>query len=636
MKNNVFPFLFLFVLLIGCREIISPTEKVDVLIVGGGASGSMAGIQSARMGATTLIVEEGPWLGGMLTSSGVSAIDGNYNLYSGLWDEFRQKLYDYYGGPDSVKTGWVSNVLFEPSVGEKIIKEMASAESNLRLIFNTRLDTLRKIDEGWLVEFVGANGRHIVEASVVIDGTELGDVAKMAGIPYDIGMDSRYETGEDIAPEKSNDIIQDMTYVVILQDFGENVDKTIERPFHYDPTPFLCTCQGKCDPDTLSRILWPCDKMMEYGRLPNNKFMINWPIYGNDYYLNVIDMPPSEREKAYEKAKWFTRCYLYYLQTELGFKHLGIAEGEFPSEDGFPLIPYHRESRRIKGMVRFTINDLAQPYNQEFSLYRTGIAVGDYPVDHHHAAYPDQSMVPDLHFYPVPSYTVPLGTLIPQTTKDFIVAEKSISVTNIVNGTTRLQPVCILLGQAAGTLAALSVRNNQTPAEVSVREVQKYLLQANAYLMPYSDVTPNDLYWEDIQKIGAVGIIKGEGKNVGWTNVTMFYPDSVMTAKALKSGINEIVPNMSIDFEDDKILTVQEGLDIVLKLANSLRNKPYNEDIIEAGKRLWAHFNFGTFDSAAPVTRAQMAVLLNRVADPFSINVDMNGRFVYGQAGCRH
>ena len=45
----------------------------DVVVVGGGAGGTSAGIQSARSGASVLIVEETPWLGGMLTSAGVSA-----------------------------------------------------------------------------------------------------------------------------------------------------------------------------------------------------------------------------------------------------------------------------------------------------------------------------------------------------------------------------------------------------------------------------------------------------------------------------------------------------------------------------------------------------------------------------------
>ena len=69
----------------------------DVLIIGGGASGVTSGIQSARMGANTQILEESTWLGGMLTSAGVSAVDGNYRLPAGLWGEFKNRLSDYYG-----------------------------------------------------------------------------------------------------------------------------------------------------------------------------------------------------------------------------------------------------------------------------------------------------------------------------------------------------------------------------------------------------------------------------------------------------------------------------------------------------------------------------------------------------------
>ena len=62
--------LFLVVFYSSCMN--SGDNRVDVLIVGGGASGVTSGIQAARMGANTLILEETTWLGGMLTSAGVS------------------------------------------------------------------------------------------------------------------------------------------------------------------------------------------------------------------------------------------------------------------------------------------------------------------------------------------------------------------------------------------------------------------------------------------------------------------------------------------------------------------------------------------------------------------------------------
>ena len=77
-------------------------EHVDVLVIGGGASGTAAAIQSARMGGATMLVEETTWLGGMLTSAGVSCIDGNYNLRSGIFGEFADSLSVRYGGWDAL------------------------------------------------------------------------------------------------------------------------------------------------------------------------------------------------------------------------------------------------------------------------------------------------------------------------------------------------------------------------------------------------------------------------------------------------------------------------------------------------------------------------------------------------------
>ena len=79
----------------------------DIVIVGGGTSGTAAAIQAGRLGAEVLLLQEKDWLGGMLTAAGVSATDGNHKLPSGIW-EFRDSLYARYGSPKALSTGWVS------------------------------------------------------------------------------------------------------------------------------------------------------------------------------------------------------------------------------------------------------------------------------------------------------------------------------------------------------------------------------------------------------------------------------------------------------------------------------------------------------------------------------------------------
>ncbi|GAB3660637.1 FAD-dependent oxidoreductase [Echinicola sediminis] len=599
-------------------------ESVDILVIGGGASGTMAGVQAARMGKEVLIVEETPWLGGMLTAAGVSAIDGNYRLPSGLWEEFRQDLVHYYGGAENLKTGWVSNVLFEPQVGEQLLRKMVAAEKHLRVWDNTPWKALERKQGHWQVKVVKEGREQLILAKVVIDATELGDVAASVGIPYDMGMDAKEVTGEEIASEKANQIIQDLTYVAILKDFGPGADKTIPRPKGYDPEQFANTCarDGKENPE---KRLWDCDRMMTYGKLPNDYYMINWPINGNDYYLNLLEKDREERDKLLLKAKEHTLKYVYYLQHELGYKNLGIADDVYPTLDGLPFIPYHRESRRIKGAVRFTVNDLAEPFRQKKALYRTGIAVGDYPIDHHHEAYPDEEQLPDLHFYPVPSYSLPLGTLIPREVADFIVAEKSISVTNIVNGTTRLQPVCLLIGQAAGALATLSVEEGISPGQVPVRAVQSQLLESGAMLMPYSDVSKTAKAYLAVQKVGATGILRGEGKNVGWENHTFFYPDSLLRADDLMLGLEAWLERDKLEFEGEYV-TKKEAVHILELLYHEYLStkKPFKQALQVVIHREGLSFA----PSEEGISRADFASLLDALIDPFFIRgVDHFGDF---------
>ena len=76
----------------------------------------------------------------------------------------------------------------------------------------------------------------------MIDATELGDIAKECGVAYDLGMESKALTKEDVAPDSANNMIQDLTYVAILKDYG--VDVTIPKPENYHPEEFACACEN--------------------------------------------------------------------------------------------------------------------------------------------------------------------------------------------------------------------------------------------------------------------------------------------------------------------------------------------------------------------------------------------------------
>ncbi len=582
-------------------------ETYDVVVIGGGVSGTTAGIRAARLGAQTLIVEQGPWLGGMLTSAGVSATDGNYRLRGGMWDELRDSLEAHYGGAQSLKTGWVSNLLFEPSVGARIFRAMADNEEALTVKFETRATSIERTDEGWTLTLEGAEGRQTVECKVLIDGTELGDVAAQLGVKYDIGMESRHVTGEDIAPEEANGIIQDLTMVMILKDYGR--DMTIERPADYDSTLFACACENEiCRTPKEANRLWSKQMMMTYGRLPNGKIMINWPIEGNDYYVNMIEMNDEERAEAIAKAKAHTLNFLYFIQHDLGLNTLYLADDEFPTEDLMPLMPYHRESRRTVGEVRFKLNHITDPY--DFTLYRTAIAVGDYPVDQHHTRYTGWEALPNLYFHSIPSYGLPMGVLLPKEVDGLIVAEKSISVSNIVNGSTRLQPVVLQIGEAAGIVAALAVKQGIEPREVSVREVQREVLAGGGYLLPFLDLPATDPHFGAIQRVGVTGIIEGVGMTVGWENQSWFRINEAISMDELSRGLHSF---------DAEIPHIAEQRNVTL------------QDLIEYGSvtaEQWTEWGLENFDPQRDATRLECAVVIDKVLNPFAKGVTINGEFI--------
>ena len=600
-------------------------DSVDVLIIGGGASGVTAGIQSARMGAATLIVEETEWLGGMLTSAGVSAVDGNYDLPAGLFGEFRGHLADYYGGLDSLKTGWVSAVLFEPSVGNKIFHEMVDAEKNLKVWHNATLVKLERENDAWIAQIqMKDNTIKKIHAKILIDGTELGDIAKMCGVKYDVGMESRHDTKEDIAPEEKNNIVQDITYVAILKDYGKDV--TIPCPEGYNKDAFACACASHVciTPKEPDRV-WSKDMMITYGKLPNNKYMINWPIEGNDYYVNLIEMTREEREEALKYAKHYTMCFVYFLQHELGFNTLGLADDEYPTADKLPFIPYHRESRRIHGLVRFDLNHACEPFRQSQPLYRTCIAVGNYPVDHHHTRYHGYEELPNLYFHPIPSYGLPLGTLIPKDVEGLIVAEKSISVSNIINGTTRLQPMVMQIGQAAGALAALAVKEGKNIREVSVREVQNAILDGKGYLLPYLDVELDHPMFKSLQRIGSTGILKGIGKSVDWSNQMWFRADTLLLANELK-GLGDVYPFVNKQvFEGNNTISIQKATELVGEIAEK-EGIEMKEGRVE---EIWDKFDLKDFDMNRNILRSEMAILIDQILDPFNNKkVDIIGQYI--------
>ena len=178
-----------------------------------------------------------------------------------------------------------------------------------------------------------------------------------------------------------------------------------------------------------------------------------------------------------------------------------------------PPVPYVRESRRGVGDRTLTSRELFENSlsykdgrgNHEF---QDAIAIGCYHLDLHHTDI-EADMESDLgekqayieQHRPRGNFQVPMNILIPRNVDGLILAEKNLSMSRLVAGALRLQPITMMTGQAAGALAAVSVTRNIQPRNVKAIHVQSALLDsgANLSLCAYSDVPPEHKYYRDIQ-----------------------------------------------------------------------------------------------------------------------------------------
>ena len=488
----------------------------EVLVVGGGTGGTAAAIQAARMGAQVLLVSEWPWLGGMLTAAGVTAPDGNElaAFQTGLWGAFLRELEQRQ--PGGLHHGWVSFFTYEPAVGASIFADWVAVLPNLTWRWGHQpRDVIRVGNRVTGVAF----DQFSVSAQIVIDGTELGDVLALGDISHRWGWESQDQWQEPSAPKSLTDPddplfpaienypVQSPTWVVVMQDYGAG-----------ETAPLIASAGSQASFDGAWEGYGP-EQFLNYGRLPGNRFMINWPQQGNDYGVGLDRLihSASARHEYWQEAKDHSQQFAHFIQAELGQRY-GLAEAVFPDLEGTPggesfaLYPYYRESRRLVGVTTVSERDiLPVPGGQVASLpvndvgVVDAIAIGNYPNDHHYPGFVMPLNPKAIQWggrWTGTPFTIPYRAIVPANIDGLLACDKNISVSHIANGATRLQPVVLNIGQAAGAAAALCVQQTHQPRELSVQDLQTALLtdpQAPAAVVPCFDLLPTDESWLDQQ-----------------------------------------------------------------------------------------------------------------------------------------
>lgn len=244
--------------------------------------------------------------------------------------------------------------------------------------------------------------------------------------------------------------------------------------------------------------------------------MLNWPLHGNDWHGDLgrafSGDPAQEAALAMEMRSHSLRFLSALEEASGGWLRPGQA---FPANNQPPgdrddllgdqslaLMPYWREGRRLVARALVREQDLLPlgpgasiaplPIDQQGRVQ--SIAVGNYVNDHHYPG-PDWPLAPKScpwggRWSGTP-FTIPYGALVSAELENLLAADKAIGTSHMANGATRLQPLVLNVGQAAGLAAALCVRRGLLPAELPVRELQEQLIgDAQAPAGPCPSGTP--------------------------------------------------------------------------------------------------------------------------------------------------
>ncbi|HEY0899334.1 MAG TPA: hypothetical protein VGD90_08360 [Sphingobacteriaceae bacterium] len=201
---------------------------------------------------------------------------------------------------------------------------------------------------------------------------------------------------------------------------------------------------------------------------------------------------------------------------------------------------------------------------------------------------------------------IPLASLISKE-ENYIVAPSKSSV-----------PASILAGQAAGASAAYCAYFKTTTRHLSIRMTQGELLRYSGTLLPATDVQQSDTGFISIQHILATGIMKLQNG--------AFNPEKTLNSEELRLPMKEFYSRSQLWFFNNKkdTLTIQDAVNLIMFTAN--RGEELRREIDKG----WISSLklTGVYDPKRAITRRELAVLIDRYLQPFSVRVDFVGNLL--------
>ena len=420
-------------------------KRYDLIVVGGGMTGTAAAVSASREGLTVLLVEQSGALGGAACTclvhpfmkywTDVKDASGNAEkrmLSRGFFEEMLDRMKAY--GPDAIN-GTRFNAEYT-----KLVLDQMTEEAGVEVLFHATLCGVEKDGETLrAVQVATKAGVLRLEADYFIDCTGDADLAAQSGCPFHLGR-------------AADSLCQPMTLCFRLS----NVD--VDAFFAHKPEIEALYQQWK----QTGKITNPRENVLVFRTLNRGVLHFN--------STRIVKLNPTDPFDV-SKAERMARAQMMELFRLLKENFDCCRNAELlmsASQIGV------RESRMIDGEYLLTETDI-----KNCTRFPDAIAAGNYDIDIHN---PEGSGTSHYYFPDGAYYTIPYRALQPKNASNLLVAGRCISSTHEAQASYRIMPIVTCLGQAAGTAAAVAKQAGVSVKQADVSVIQQKLKENGAFL----------------------------------------------------------------------------------------------------------------------------------------------------------
>jgi len=456
-------------------------REYDVVVLGAGSAGIAAAVAAARNGARTVLVEGGPTLGGELLTG--MTIDGAINgkgeqIIGGVLNDLLAICREM-GGFVAPLNDWrlIQYFAYDPEIMKIAIPQLIYDAGVDVLLYTTAEDVVRKGEEISGVVVRNKTGRTLLTAKAFVDASGDADLCYMAnapmlpdegpGNPQPVSMMFRM-AGVETEP-LLRFVQQNPDYVAVGESDairGGRTDQQIVDEIYKQGHPCVFfRGNGDLLRGAIERgEMFPTALIMMQPTSPARKEIC---INATRVSLKNPLEPESLSLAMRSLMQQVRQCSDFLIRNVPGFEKAclsGLA----------PRIGI-RETRRIEGDYVMTREDVLEARKRS-----DGIAKGCHHVDIHQDG-TGQIRIPVAHGG---SYDIPLASLLPKTLSNVVVAGRCLSASRDAHGSARVMGGCMGMGQAAGALTAMALRQNRSAdlRAVGVDRLRERLLEQGAVL----------------------------------------------------------------------------------------------------------------------------------------------------------